>query len=196
MFRPSEHSPRDPRRSHDASRNGSMRRGSPIAHAGNNGIARERESSGIQGSWLVAPMALLALACGLRLAVRGPDSSFATCFAVLLGLGVCWVALRLCLSAPEPPACPHCKRKTLVRLDRVLATGARCLHCGWRDDAADARQLGTLLVLEPHFRGAAHATRITLVPRDMRRGSRGDSRDRPFGDRPPRGPSGRGRRRS
>ena len=139
-------------------------------------------------------MSLLALACGLRLAVRGADSSFATCFAVLLTLGVFWVAIGLCLPTPQAPVCPHCKRKTLVRLDRLQALGARCLHCGWRDEAADARQLSSLLVLEAHFRGAVHSGRITLGPRDSRRGFEGEPRARPFDDRPPRGPSGRRRR--
>ncbi|HTF88131.1 MAG TPA: hypothetical protein VK843_06950 [Planctomycetota bacterium] len=193
MFRPSEHSPREPRRSRDTGRR-NEHRGQPAASARHAPRLVEKDSASIQGAWLVAPMSLLALACGLRLAVRGADSSFATCFAVLLGLGVSWIALRFCLPAPQPPACPHCKRMTLVRLDRMQPIGARCLHCGWRDEAVDARQLGTLLVLEPHYRGAVHSARISLGPRAVRRGFEGDSRPRPFGDRPPRGPSGRGRR--
>ena len=63
-----------------------------------------------------------------------------------------------------------------------------------RDESIDARRLGTLVVLEPNFRAAAHAARITIGPRDARRRSSGDSRGRPFGDRPPQGPTGRGRR--
>ncbi len=194
MFRPFEHSPREPHRSRNASRQSSLQRVHSAVPVRPRHFAGEKESASIHGGWLVAPMLLLALACVLRLAVRGADSSFETCFAVLLSLGVCWVALRLCLPAPQPPACPHCKRKTLVRLDRSQALGARCLHCGWRDEAADARQLGTLFVLEPHFRGAVHAARASLGPREMRRDSQRDSREGPFGDRPPRGPSGRGRR--
>jgi len=194
MFRPSEQPPRDPRRSRHARQKSSVQRRVFASEAPSSATSSSSERSPIQGAWLVAPMALLALACGLRLAVRGADSSFATCFAVLLGLGVCWVALRLCMPSPQPPACPNCKRKTLVRLDRLQAIGARCLHCGWRDEAADARQLGSLLVLEPHFRTAVHAARISLGPRDSRRGFEGDSRARPFDERPPQGPSGRGRR--
>ena len=83
-----------------------------------------------------------------------------------------------------------------MRLDPLQSAGARCLHCGWRDEAADARQLSALVAAAPHFRGALHAARVPLSLREMRpdlRGLRGDSRERPFGDRPP-GPSGRGRR--
>jgi hypothetical protein len=75
----------------------------------------------------------------------------------------------------------------------MQALGARCLHCGWRDEGADARQLGTLLVLEPHFRGAVHAARTAHGPRDLRPGTERDSRD-PFDDRPPPGRSDRRRR--
>ncbi|HUR28384.1 MAG TPA: hypothetical protein VM509_09360 [Planctomycetota bacterium] len=196
MFRPSEHSPRDPRRSRDRSARGNAQRrnsvaaGRPRAHAPD-----VEESPSVQGAWLLPPMALLAVACALRLAVRGADSNFATCFAVLLAVGVSWVGLRLWMPAPQPPACPNCKRKALVRLDRQQAVGARCQHCGWRDEAADARRLAAPVALEPKDHGARRATRVTLLPRDNRRGLEGDSRGRPFGERPPPGPSGRGRRR-
>ncbi len=194
MFRPSEHSPRDPRHSPSGTRRNSHLRGQPAAPAAQHALAGDKEGTSLQSAWLVAPMLLLALACALRFTVRGADSSFATCFAVLLGLGVSWVGLRLLLPVLQSPVCPHCRRKTLVRLDRLRSLGARCMHCGWLDESADARALGTLIPLEPHFRKAVHAARISLGPRDMRRDSHGGSRSRPFGDRPPQGPSGRGRR--
>jgi hypothetical protein len=135
-------------------------------------------------------MLLLALACALRLAVRGPDSSFNLCYALLLGRGVSWTTIRLWTSAPQPPACPHCKRAALVRLKALETAGARCLHCGWRDEVIDATQLGVLVVVRPHVRGALHGSRPMLGPRHQ---PHSETAQRP-GSRPPRGPFGRGRR--
>ena len=133
-------------------------------------------------------MLLLALACGLRLAVRGPDPSFDLCFALLLGMGFAWTTIRLLATPTQPPACPHCKRRALVRMQPQQTIGARCLHCGWRDEAMDSAQLGVLIVLRPHVRGTLHGARPTLGPRELRAKTH-DRRDR----RPPRGSSGRGR---
>ncbi len=193
-----EHSPRDQRRAREGgARNprGVGRLPQPIRV----GLRSEAdEGPPILGEWLVAPMLLLALAAGLRLALGGADSGFAISFALLLGVGICWVATRLYMSPPtHPTACPHCKRKTLVRIDPLKSTGARCMHCGWRDESANAERLGALIPLEAHFRSGVHALRLPLTPHAMRperRFLRGEPRDRPFGDRPPQGPSGRGRR--
>ena len=198
MFPHPEQSPRDPRRAGDGgARNsrGEERVPQPIRAS-----LRSEADQGppILGEWLVAPMLLLALAAGLRLALGGADSGFAISFALLLGLGVFWVATRLYMSPQTPvPACPHCKRKTLVRIDALQSLGARCMHCGWRDEDLNAERLGALVPLEAHFRTAVHAQRLPHAPREMRparRGLRGEPRNRPFGDRPPQGPSGRGRR--
>src|SRR5688500_11683664 len=148
MFRPFEHSPRGRRRSIGEGARGTPSEGRLLRSARPGARLPRLESPQVQGAWLVAPMLLLALACGLRLASRGVDSSFSMCFALLLGLGVSWVAIRLCLPPPAPPECPHCKRKTLVRLDPMQSAGARCLHCGWRDETADARQLGALVAAQ------------------------------------------------
>ncbi len=198
MFLPPEHSPRDPRRARGGgARNprGEARIPLPIRKSLR---SEANEAPPILGEWLVAPMLLLALAACLRLALGGADSSFAISFALLLGLGVFWIATRLYMSPPSPtPACPHCKRKALVRIDALQSTGARCMHCNWRDERADAERLGALVPLEAHFRAGVHALRSPLAPRAVRRDRhrlRGDTDDRPFGDRPPQGPSGRGRR--
>ncbi len=191
MMPPSEHSPRDPRRAREESPRS--------ARSGGRGtlVARPRAalSSGdgplVQGEWLVPPMLLLGLAAGLRLALGGPDSSFAICFALLLGVGVIWIAARLFCASPQAPACPHCKRSTLVRLASDQSTGARCLHCGWRDESADARRLHSPIAPRLQVRGATLALR--MVPRAR---SFGPVRHTPpsrlgegrFGDRPPQGP--------
>lgn len=94
MYRPIEPSPRDPRRARDARPSAAAARGLPTVAAPRTvELASLRASP--RGAWLFAPMLLLALACGLRFAVRGADPSFELCFAMFLGLGVCWSALRL-----------------------------------------------------------------------------------------------------
>jgi hypothetical protein len=191
MFQPFEQPHRDDRRTPRGGARGTPQgRSRPFLPAAREGLA-EFEGPQVQGEWLVAPMLLLALASALRLASRGPDSSFAMCFALLLGVGVAWVAIRLCLPPPAPPQCPHCRRRALVRLDPLQAAGARCLHCGWRDEAADARLLGAPLAAPLHLRGAVHVARPALAPRH---GASNSAASRRSGGRPPRGPSGRGRR--
>ncbi len=198
MFQNPEHSPRDPRRARDGGARNPRGDGRVPQSIRASPRSEANEGPPILGEWLVAPMLLLALAAGLRLALGGADSSFAISFALLLGMGIFWVATRLYLSpTTQPPACPHCKRKTLVRIDALQSMGARCMHCGWRDEGANAERLGALVPLEAHFRSGVHALRLPLTPHAMRperRGLRGEPRDRPFGDRPPQGPSGRGRR--
>lgn len=193
MYRPSEHQPSDPRRARDG------RSRFDAGHARPSAPSPQRQATlhvpdaaAIHGAWLVAPMLLLALACGLRLAVRGADSSFDLCFALLLGLGVIWTAIRLWAPAPQAPACPNCRRRSLVRLQALQDSGARCLHCGWRDEATDATLLGVLVVVRPHVRGAVHGTRPAPAPRDAPHGVTGNAPRRP-GSRPGRGPFGRGR---
>jgi hypothetical protein len=139
-------------------------------------------------------MLLLALASILRLAVRGPDPSFAMCFALLLGMGVVWVAIGLWLPSPQPPPCPHCKRDALVRLEPSRACGARCLHCGWRDESMDASRLDRPAELEPSLRGSLHSGGAAPHAREARHELRRDARQLPPDRRPPRGPSDRRRR--
>src|SRR5687768_6942145 len=167
MFRPSEHSPRDPRRARDGRGRMNAGHGRPGPFSQRPAVA-PADVSPVRGAWLVAPMLLLALASILRLAVRGPDPSFAICFASLLGLGVVWVAIGLWLPAPHPPPCPHCKRAALVRLEPSRECGARCLHCGWRDEAMDASRLGRPAVLEPLLRGSVRPGGTALHPRETR----------------------------
>jgi len=194
MYRPSEHSPSDPRRARNGRSRFGAGHGSPTAPAPQlQGLLQLHDAAPLHGAWLVAPMMLLALACGLRLAVRGPDSSFDLCFALLLGLGVAWTAIRLWAPAPQAPACPNCKRRALVRMQALQTSGARCLHCGWRDEAIDATLLGVLVVVRPQVRGALHGTRPAPGPRDPRPAMTDETPRRP-GSRPGRGPSGRGRR--
>lgn len=196
MFPHPEHSPRDPRRARNGGPRGPRGMGRGPAPARARLSIQVAEASAIHGAWLVAPMLLLALAAVLRLAMGGADSGFAICFALLLGLGVFWIGMRLCLPEPAAPACPHCKRKTLVRIDPQQSAGARCVHCSWRDERADARHLGVIVALAPQFRAGLQAARLPRALRPDGGAARTDLRDRPFGDRPPRGPSGRGRGRS
>lgn len=136
-------------------------------------------------------MMLLALSCALRLASRGKDSDFTVCFALLLGLGVVWIGLRLCLPPPAPPQCPHCRRSALVRLQAQQNRGARCLHCGWRDETADGRLLQSAGGPTADLRGGVQSPRPALAPRHGARQATGPVRS---ASRPPRGGFGRGRR--
>lgn len=168
MYRPIEPSPRDSRRARDARPSAAAARGLPTMAAPRT-VELSSMRSSPRGAWLFAPMVLLALACGLRFAVRGADPSFELCFAVFLGLGVTWSALRL--SSPSTP----------------FAVDVRARVSSERADTADGQPVA-------RRRGAASTPLGGPTAQVPRAHPRSDPRRLPFGDLPPPGQFPRGRR--
>ena len=101
MSLPSEHSPRDPRHAREDNRRNSRSEERASLTMRARVPTPVDDGPPVLGAWLIAPMLLLALAAGLRLAMRGADSSFAICFALLLG---CSEPTLYVGKAPQPDA--------------------------------------------------------------------------------------------
>lgn len=97
-------------------------------------VPRRFESVG----WLVAPIALAALAAGLWLALRRPPQLFGILLAALVLVPVVWVLVSALWPGKAERRCPACRQDSLARIDSSSTVGIRCSTCGWRDESASA----------------------------------------------------------
>jgi hypothetical protein len=88
--------------------------------------------------WLLAPMALCAVAAGTLLVRRGPDQIFGMVFGLVLGLGFLWIVVSALFPGQADRTCPGCGANSLERIDPDATHGLSCRLCSWRDETASA----------------------------------------------------------
>ena len=132
---------------------------------------RARRPSGAPprlAAWFLPPILLGSVFAGISLVFRGPDEWFGWTLAVLLGLGIGWVAVSALLPARADRRCPACGKEALRRLDPRTTRGVTCSACGYTDELASSFYLaeaeGPLEEIVLRERASRHAPNRRETP--------------------------------
>lgn len=85
-------------------------------------------------AWFLPPILLASVFAGMAVVFRGPDEWFGWAMAILLGLGLLWIAISALLPSGADRRCPACGKEALRRLDPRTTRGVICSACGHTDE--------------------------------------------------------------
>jgi len=89
-------------------------------------------------SWLIGPIALIAIAAGLSIVRFSPGWIVATTLGLILGGAVLWVLVSSLAAAAPDRTCPACGQDSLERMDPATTRGVACGACDWSDPSRSA----------------------------------------------------------